>query len=188
MRKPVDALEEALQGDAVALAELVSLLTPSSPAPAPAANARQRLLAKASSPGLRWAPLFDELSRLFDLPDGELSKLGERSADPSQWQAIPIAGVELFHLTGGPQVGAADAGLVRVQPGLVFPEHTHLGEERTLILEGEARESSGQLRRPGDVLVMPGDSSHAFQVTSERPLIYALVLFGGVQIGDLRLP
>jgi hypothetical protein len=63
-----------------------------------------------------------------------------------------------------------------------------LGEERTLILEGELRESSGEHRRPGDFVTMAGGSSHAFEVLPGQRLIYALVLFDAVLIGEQRFP
>lgn len=186
MKTVPDALEEAL-GESPSDAEFVSALADALPTHSPAASLRERLLASAASPPLRWAPLFDKLGTLFDLDDAALMHLAERAATPSEWQAGPLPAVHLLHLQGGPAIAGADAGLVRVEGGVHFPEHRHLGEERTLILEGEALESSGLTRRPGDALSMPAESSHSFEVAPGRALIYAVVLFGGVEIGGVRL-
>lgn len=183
MKTPPDALSEAL-----ADAELVAALADTLPARAPTSALRDRLLRSVSSARLRWAPLFGKLGALFDLDEAALGDMAERASIASEWQPGPLPGVALFHLEGGSAIAGADAGLVRVDAGLHFPEHRHLGEERTLILEGEALESSGVVRRPGDALNMPADSRHAFRVSAERPLVYALVLFGGVEIGGLKFP
>jgi anti-sigma factor ChrR (cupin superfamily) len=185
MKTPPDALEEAL---ASSDAELVATLAEALPARAPNSALRRRLLEAVSTPRLRWAPLFDKLGALFDLDDTALANMAERAAIESEWQPGPVPGVELFHLEGGAAIAGADAGLVRVSAKLHFPEHRHLGEERTLIIEGEARESSGSVRRPGDSMSMPANSTHAFQVTSDKPLVYALVLFGGVELGGITFP
>ncbi|MFZ5890373.1 MAG: cupin domain-containing protein [Myxococcota bacterium] len=187
MKKPTDALDEAMLAGEDAGELVASLARTLTPRP-PSSNVRERLLAAVASPALRWAPLFGKLGALFDLPDAELTRMAERAALASEWQSVPLPGVELFHLQGGPLLAGADAGLVRVQAGIHFPEHRHLGEERVLILEGEARESDGTLRRPGDIVVMPPDSSHDFVVLPGKPLVYALVLFGPVEIGNLRFP
>lgn len=187
MSRAPDAFEEAL-GLASNEAELVTALCEVLTPRAPGGALRNRLMASAASPALRWAPLFGKLGALFDLDDAALSEMAERAARPSEWQAGPLPAVSLLHLRGGPAIASADAGLVRVEAGLQFPEHRHLGEERTLILEGEARESSGRLHKPGDSLSMPAGSSHSFEVVSTKPLIYALVLYGGVEIGGVKFP
>jgi len=188
MKTRADAIEEALGPEARDEAELLAALARAIAPRAPSAALRARLLSAASSPGLRWAPLFGKLGALFDLDDRALSQMAERASVPSEWQPGPIGGVELFHLDGGPAIRPADAGLVRVRAGLAFPAHRHLGEERTLILEGEARESNGLVRLPGDLQVMAEDSSHAYEVLAERPLVYAVVLLRGVEIGGRRFP
>jgi len=188
MKPPSDAIEEALGSEASRETELLAALARAITPRAPSPSLRSRLLAAVASPGLRWAPLFGKLGALFDLGDHALLQIAERASVASEWQAGPIPGVELFHLDGGPSIRPADSGLVRVQAGLTFPEHRHLGEERTLILEGEARESNGLLRRPGDLRIMRENSAHAYEVLAGRPLVYAVVLFGGVEIDGRRFP
>lgn len=187
MKTVPDALEEALSETSAVDSDLVSTLADALPQRPPGSSLRARLLTSVASPALRWAPFFDKLGALFDLDDAALVRMAERAAVPSEWQPGPLPTVQLFHLHGGPAITGADAGLVRVEPCVHFPEHRHLGEERTLILEGEALESNGVSRRPGDALNMPANSSHAFEVGPGRALIYALVLFGGVEINGVKL-
>jgi anti-sigma factor ChrR (cupin superfamily) len=142
------------------------------------------------SPRWRWAPFFDALHELFDLPEEQLIRIAVESADETQWEAAPLPGVRLFHLTPGPRVVAtgADAGIVSMAPGLVFPEHHHLGEERMLILRGGLRESSGAVFRPGDLIVRSAGTSHGFDVLPDQPLLHALVLVEGIELGGMRFP
>jgi hypothetical protein len=186
MSEPRDIFSElgSSEADELALAELPRLLEPR---PTSAA-ARARLLAAVRTSEQRWAPFFDKLGRLFDLSLAELARLSVRAADPPNWEILPLDGVRLLHLDAGPRLAGADAGLVWIEAGLDFPEHRHLGEERTLVLDGMARDSSGELLRPGDERVMSGGSTHSFQVLSAGPFIYALVLFDAVEIGGQRFP
>lgn len=170
--------------DEAALAELALLVEPR----APSANARARLLEAVATPRQRWAPLFAKLANFFDLPEHALLALSERAAKKDAWEVLSLGGVELLHLSGGPALAGADAGLVRIAAGLHFPEHRHLGEERTLILEGSVTFDDGRNQRPGETLTMPAGSVHSFRVTSSEPLIYALVLYDAVEIAGQRFP
>lgn len=176
--------EAALSQDADALSELAQALRPE---PASSA-ARARLLASAQSPALRWAPHFDKLSALFDLEEAKLVEIAEMSAQSRHWECLPLAGVRLFHLSAGPALRGADAGLVSIPAGTTFPFHRHVGEERTLVLEGALREASGVLYQAGDSLTMAADSSHSFQVLPGATLIYAVVLFAPIEIDGVRFP
>lgn len=175
---------EAESGAAEALAELSQTLTPRTATRA----ARSRLLASARSHAHRWAPHFDKLSALFDLDETALLELAERSSHSQNWEAVPLAGVRLFHLQGGPAIAIADAGLVVIPAGTRFPQHRHLGEERTLVLEGALRDEDGTLYRPGDALTKGGGTSHAFRVPDGAPLVYAVVLFAPIEIDGVRFP
>jgi anti-sigma factor ChrR (cupin superfamily) len=42
--------------------------------------------------------------------------------------------------------------------------HTHVGEERVLVMEGSFVEEDGTRRRPGDVVTMPPGSTHRYTV------------------------
>lgn len=144
---------------------------------------RERLLVSVAEPRLRYAPLYGQLSELFDLSDAALSSLFEQSDSPTAWVVAPIPGVELFHLRGGPRVAAADNGLVRIRAGARFPQHRHLGAERVLVLAGGYRdEQSGRVYWAGDLHEMVEGSSHAYTALGERDLLLAVSVLRGVEV------
>ncbi|HEU4534106.1 MAG TPA: cupin domain-containing protein, partial [Polyangiaceae bacterium] len=75
--------------------------------------------------------------------------------------------------------------------GSAFPRHKHLGDEYAFVLQGEFTDDQGGTYRRGDVLFMPGDSEHSFTVAPGEDLLYALILYKGVDFSpggiDLRL-
>ena len=126
----------------------------------------------------------ERLARLFDLErESAIQLIHEAGGGAEGWEAFPVAGVRLFHLAGGPRVAAADCGLVRIEPGARFPLHRHVGDEWTLTLAGEAEEEgTGARFSPGDLVHRAPGSAHAYRVTSREPLVFAVVLYGGIQL------
>ena len=183
-RYPPDLPELLLEAgpiDDPGLAEALSALVP--PAKAPPQLLRERLLATVARPRLRYAPLFGQLSELFDLDDTALAALFERAATPTAWVALPIAGTQLMHLQGGPRVAAADNGLVRLEAGARFPWHRHLGLERVLVLDGGYRdEQDGRLYLPGDWHEMQAGTSHAYAALADSELLLAVSVVAGVDV------
>jgi len=174
-------VREAGLGDDAALHEALAQLTP--PAKAPPQLLRERLLAAVARPRLRFAPLFNALTDLFDLNDSELAGIFERAATPEVWLQAPIAGTALMHIEGGPRAAGADNGLVRLQAGARFPRHRHLGLERVLVLEGAYRdEPSGRVYAAGDLHEMPSGSSHALVALPAKELLFAVSVVGGVDV------
>jgi hypothetical protein len=153
----------------------------------PAAAARQRLLDQASAGAERWAPFVERLARFFDLGSERIREIVAKIGDAASWEAGPMPGIELVHFAGGPQVAAADNGLVRMAPGLAFPRHRHLGTERILILEGGYTDDAGRVWRAGDVHVSGSDVQHAY-VVLEAGVIYALSLEGDIWIEGMPGP
>lgn len=167
--------------DAARLRDALAELAP--PPKAPPQLLRERLLAAAVRPRLRYAPLYDRLSALFDLSDTELSSLFELAAQPERWVSAPIPELELFHLTGGPRVAGADNGLVRIRAGARFPLHRHLGPERVLVLEGGYRdEPSGRVYAAGELHEMSEGSEHGYVALAERDLLLAVSVVRGVDV------
>jgi quercetin dioxygenase-like cupin family protein len=163
------------------LAEALSALVP--PAKAPPQLLRERLLSTVARPRLRYAPLFGKLTELFDLDDTDLAALFERAATPAAWTDSQIPGTRLMHLRAGPRVAAADNGLVRLAAGTRFPTHRHLGVERVLVLDGGYRdEQDGRLYLPGDWHEMQPGTSHAYTASTERELLFAVSVVGGVEV------
>lgn len=167
--------------DTAALGQALSDLAP--PAKPPPQLLRERLLATVARPRLRFAPLFGALSQLFDLEDADLAALFERAATPGAWAPSAVPGTQLLHLSGGPRVAAADNGLVRIEPGLRFPHHRHLGHERVLVLEGGYHdEPTGRLYSAGDWHEMPAGTTHAYTALPEQPLLMAVSLVTGIDV------
>ena len=139
------------------------------------AGSLERLMIEVSEPPLRYAPFFDRLSELWDLPESDVRGLLERSRDKSTWSRAPLPGLELIKLKGGPRIAGTEAYLARFAPGLTFPTHSHRGHEDVLILEGSYTDDRGVLYRSGDVHSMEGGSEHAFTIARDEPCVAAAV-------------
>lgn len=101
--------------------------------------------------------------------------------DPASWVPGPAPGTALVHFEGGPRLEAALVGFVSVEPGTLFPEHTHLGEEIVMVLQGAFRDSDGTVVGPGDVRRMSDGTRHDFVALEGPTLIYLVVLERGVE-------
>jgi anti-sigma factor ChrR (cupin superfamily) len=163
-----------------ALASLAVALPPVAPPP----GLRDRLMASARGPG-RFAPFIDRLARLVDLAAARAQELLASLSRPDVWQPSPGPNVRLVHFDGGPACAGADAGFVRLDAGTAFPEHRHLGDETVLVLQGSYLDSGGATIRPGDVIKMPKGSSHHFTAGPDEDLIYAVVVFEGIEIAGI---
>jgi quercetin dioxygenase-like cupin family protein len=144
----------------------------------PSPLGRERLLRATAEPVRRYAPFFDRLSELWDLPESELERLFERAAQRSAWRKPGLPGVSLIDVSGGPRRRGADLRLARFAPGMRFPAHRHLGLEMVLVLEGSFRDGSGNVVRAGDLQTMAPGSEHSFRADSREPCIAASVQFG----------
>ncbi len=157
----------------------------------PPARGLEALLA-ATDPATPLRGLERRLGRYFDLDEAGVDALVASAFDPARWlDAGFYPGLMLFHLEGGPRVAGADAGLVRIPAGSSFPRHRHLGDEYAFVLQGEFTDDQGGTYRRGDVLFMPEESEHSFDVLPGEDLLYALILYKGVDFSpggiDLRL-
>lgn len=141
-------------------------------------------MASARGPG-RFAPFIDRLARLVDLAAARAQELLAGLSRPDVWQPSPGPNVHLVHFDGGPACAGADAGFVRLDAGTPFPEHRHLGDETVLVLQGSYLDSSGATVRAGDIVRMPKGSSHHFTAGPDEDLIYAVVVFEGIEIAGI---
>jgi hypothetical protein len=173
-KTPPEFVSEALAeepGLAAPIGRLTELLDPASVP----AGSLERLMIEVSEPPLRYAPFFDRLSELWDLPEGEVRGLLERTRDKSFWSRAPLPGLELIRLEGGPRIAGTEAYLARFAPGMTFPTHSHHGHEDVLILEGSYTDDRGTVFRSGDVHSMDGGSEHAFTIARDEPCVAAAV-------------
>jgi putative transcriptional regulator len=166
-------LDEALAG----FAQLAEALPPLAPDPA----VRARLLRTLEGAD-RFAPFLARIAGLVDLTIDAVRDLVARIDDPAAWEP-GLPGMHLQHFQAGPRFATADAGFVRLQPGMAFPRHRHLGPELTVVLEGGMR-SGDRVYGPGDVLELPEGSVHDYAASSERDLLILTVHTGIVPVFD----
>jgi quercetin dioxygenase-like cupin family protein len=169
--------DEELLDDIEAASWLAVAVEPVAPPPA----LRERLLAELGS-RQRFAPFIDRLAALFDLASDRVRTILQRFDTHEGWTPL-YPGAAYFDFEGGPALGEAHAGLVRIAAGLTFPHHKHIGEERVLVLQGAFEDSSGQRVEAGQLTIMPDGSEHGFQVVSAQELLYVVVV-GEVEFED----
>lgn len=150
---------------------------------APSAQLRARVL-NAVRQETRFSGFIERLCDFFDLPRetvaSQLSLLNQVHAKPWQMNAFP--GTHLLHFDGGARIAAnADCGLVYVEPGNRIAAHRHLGDEWSLVLQGELRETGSAIYYPGDRLHRRAGSVHAIESVGSDALIFAAVLIEGLE-------
>ena len=152
-------------------ADLVAALPPEAPDPA----VRARLLASVEGRFARFAARF---AQLFDVTLERARDLLAMADVPSAWEAGPGPGSALLHFAAGPRYASADAGFVRLAPGMTFPWHRHHGHEHCLVLAGEAVDSMCGTMRPGDEATADGGTEHEFRTVGDEPYVFAVRVFG----------
>jgi putative transcriptional regulator len=99
-------------------------------------------------------------------------RVGVRAAD-IRWRFL-LPGLSEYRLSGfaGDQVS-----LLRARPGVRILQHTHVGEEATLILTGRMRDGDRLFER-GDVSLAGADDDHHPQIVGTEPCLCLVVLSG----------
>jgi hypothetical protein len=146
------------------------------------AHGRARLLAAVSQSEERFAPLFDKLTRFFDLSADALRALFARAANEAEWEPGPLPWVSLFHFHGGPAVAGLDTGFVRFKKGMPHPTHRHLGRELVLVLDGGYFDHEQRWYGPGEIHDMSEGTRHALQMSADRDVLLAVVMAGDIEI------
>jgi len=176
--------------DAAAVDLGLSYVTTDLPALTPAADFRERLLA-AAMPQHRLARYAEPIAALLDIDVPAAEALIGRIDDPSAWVVDFLPGISLLPAPSGPLTQGALRGFVRVRAGVEFPEHSHLGDEAVMIMQGYYRDTvTGEVFGPGDTPRMPIDTQHSFRVLADGPDLLGLVVaFGGLRAqGQTFLP
>ncbi len=185
-REGVDDVEDTpADADARAAADrLLAEIGASAQAVSPSADARERLLAS-TRPASRFEGMVDRVGQLVDLGEEAsrtlLHRIAGRVEDLVGWVEGDIAGAHYFHFDGGPRVAEADCGLVRIEPGVEFPTHRHVGSEITIVLAGRAVEDGGSTWAPGDLVVREPGSVHRFRAIGDEPFVFVTVLGNGIE-------
>ena len=161
-----------------ALAALALALAPQRPS----ASLRQRLLARADGRD-RFLPFLDRLASLFDLGERATQAVLDRVTGGEGWDEL-MPGVRFFDFDGGPAIGEAHGGLVRLAPGCIFPMHRHFGDEVALILHGELEDDAGHRYGAGDVVRSPDGSEHEIRNVGSDEAVYAAIVVGLQIVGS----
>ena len=178
-----------LQDDDELDASLIQALATcaASGASAPPPSLRERVLQALSSAN-RFADLLDDCARLADVPAGQMDAWLRALDDAGSWHAELVPGAAIFHIEPGPSLQSAAVGFVRVLPGVTFPHHAHGGRERSFLVQGALRDSLGNERRRGQLLTVDESADHSFIALPGPPLIYLVVIEGGLSFGDEHIP
>ena len=171
--------------DPVGAAELMVALAALSGPPVPSRSSRERLLASVRELPMRYAPFFQRVGALWDLPEERVCKVLTLAKDAAAWQRTILRGVRQIEVQGGPRTANARVRLLKFAPGVRFPRHRHLGLEHVLVLEGSYTDSDGQVVGPGDLQVMEPGSEHGLRVHAGEPCTAALAQFGMEFTGPL---
>ena len=177
----LEARAAVTRSDRAELEHAVSLLASTVESIVPPSGLRERLLAELGGRE-RFAPFVDRVAALFDLAADRVRSILERFDTDDGW-TVMYPGAAYFDLEGGPALGDATAGLVRIAAGLPFPHHKHLGEERVFVLQGAFEDHAGQRVQAGQLVSMPDASEHSFRVVSEQELLYVVVV-GEIEFED----
>ena len=146
------------------------------------AAGRARLLAAVSARDERFAPLFDKLTRFFDLSAEALRAVFARAGNDAEWEPGPVPWVSLFHFQGGPAVAGLDTGFVRFKKGTPFPSHRHLGKERVLVLAGGYFDHERRWYGPGDFHDMSEGTQHSLQMSADQDVLLAVLMAGQIEV------
>lgn len=177
-----EAVERAVARDPELAAELAAyqtsattLITPIPPGP----DVEARLMASVGAG--RFARLASHVAQLYDVTDDRAHELLALIERPTSWE-LAAPGINLVHFDSGPAFAAADCGFVRIEPGATFPEHSHQGEEVSLVLTGQLRDADGRVLSPGDELILGEGSSHFLTSVGAEPCIFAARAMNGIAI------
>ncbi len=111
----------------------------------------------------RFAHFIERVAKLFDISTDEAKAVLARIDDPAIWDTELAPGVWVAPVNAGPGVGeGAFTVLLKLEPGAVFPTHTHGGEEQVLVLEGGYLDVSGTEYWRGELDVRQPGTSHSF--------------------------
>lgn len=147
----------------------------------PGALLRARV-ARSFARGGRYGRFADRVARIFDLPVERAETLLARVEDPSVFVPFTVQGVHMHYFRPGPKHAGAIAAFGRLDPGVHFPEHGHVGDETTFVLEGGFRDHDAREVWRGEELFKPAGSSHDFVVIGGEVCVAAVLAIGGIEL------
>ncbi|MCC6624688.1 MAG: hypothetical protein IT385_25790 [Deltaproteobacteria bacterium] len=152
---------------------------------APSPEARSRLAAAIVTEGRfeRFAPAVAAMA--------DVSEARARAWLDGVWGDAPLweraaPGARAWWVEGGPRARNALRGFVHAPSGGGLPHHAHLGAERVLVIQGNARVSTGERIHAGDLLVSEAGHAHALEVVAGGPdLLIFTVAYEGLDFDGL---
>jgi putative transcriptional regulator len=163
--------------------ELLGALMMALPSEQPADALKDRLL-KSTETASRFERFVARVGELCDLAKDKAQELLDSIDDASLWNP-GTPGTSLFDIKGGPMVANAVVGFVRLEPGASFPEHSHLGDEVVLIMQGGYRDDTdGSVHRAGEEVHHAGGTTHSFTALPGPDLLYLVVVDKGLKMGE----
>lgn len=159
----VSRVEEHLRQCAECRKEADELDTLGEGLTAPAHSLLKQLQSKLQGAG-RFEHFAERVARLFDISPEQARAELARIDDPATWETELAPGVWIAPVMAGPKaVGdGAFTVLLKLEPGAVFPKHTHSNEEQTLVLEGGYLDSGGTEYWRGELDVRQVGTSHSY--------------------------
>lgn len=164
--------------------ELFGALVTALPAETPAPALLDRLMKSVDAESRFGERFAAQMAAIIDSTKETAQSFLDALADATRWHESGLPGVGLFDVQGGPRVANAVVGFVRMEPGSVFPEHTHVGDEIVLIIQGGYVDSAGVMHRAGEEHRMPAGTTHAFTAAPGPDLVYLGVVQQGFNIGE----
>jgi putative transcriptional regulator len=186
----VQAVKQAVARDPVLAVELAayqqttgSLDAVIEVAPAPAV--KLRLMASIGAG--RFEAFSARMARLYDVTIDRARELLGLIERPASWVQQIVPGLSFVDFEGGPATSGGDCGFVRLVPGAVFPPHTHLGEEATIILQGQIHDPvHGVTVSAGEDYVRAQGTTHHIVCVGTEDCIYATRALDGIEVGGVR--
>jgi len=167
-------------GELAEAKQVVAALADADSPEAPPTGLRARLLTSVGRKG-RHGRYVDRVARIFRISPDDAEKLLARAEDPSSFMPSPVPGVDVVPVET-PAFPNALAVVARIQPGVRFPRHRHVGDEIMLILEGGLREEEGAEVWRGDELLRDEGTSHSFVALEGEPCIAVSLVEGNIEL------
>lgn len=153
--------------------------------PEPPFGLRDSVLADATTLA-RFSRYVDKVAAVADVDASTAEEWLSNLEDEEVWDETALEEMHLFHIDGGPSVENAIVGFVRLQPRSGFPEHTHVGDETIVVLQGTIIDENGERHGPGSVVPRKPGTTHEIFAAPGHPAIYLSVVQEGLEVFGMR--
>lgn len=158
------------------LGALALTLTPIGPDP----SVRARLVQSTATGRLH--RFVGHVSALFAIDEARSRAALEEVDQTEGWEPAPLPGVWQRLVEGAPPGHLM--GFIRVPAGIAVAWHEHLGQERTLVLQGRIVDDGGRVYRPGEEMPAALGTRHTFVADGPVDLVCGVLIQGGYTLLD----